>query len=58
VLKVERSAIEPAPRLSNEQSRLLARMANLGKQKRMVQLLDPDYLVGQEELGQLNSMEG
>jgi purine-binding chemotaxis protein CheW len=58
VLKVERSAIEPAPRLSNEQSRLLARMANLGKQKRMVQLLDPAYLVGQEELGQLTSMEG
>jgi purine-binding chemotaxis protein CheW len=58
VLKVERSAIEPAPRLSNEQSRLLARMANLGKQKRMVQLLDPAYLVGQEELGQLTAMEG
>jgi purine-binding chemotaxis protein CheW len=58
VLKVERSAIEPAPRLSNEQSRLLARMANLGKQKRMVQLLDPAYLVGQEELGQLTALEG
>ena len=56
VLKVERAAIEPAPRLSNEQSRLLARMANLGKQKRMVQLLDPAYLVGQEELGELGSM--
>jgi purine-binding chemotaxis protein CheW len=50
VLKVERAAIEPAPRLSSEQSRLLARMANLEKQKRMVQLLDPQHLVGRDEL--------
>jgi purine-binding chemotaxis protein CheW len=57
VLKVERAAIEPAPRLSNEQSRLLARMANLGKHKRMVQLLDPAYLVGDGELGELAGMQ-
>jgi purine-binding chemotaxis protein CheW len=53
VLKVERRAIEPAPRLSSEQSRLLARMANLEKSRRMVQLLDPQYLVGTGELAQL-----
>jgi purine-binding chemotaxis protein CheW len=58
VLKVERAAIEPAPRLSNEQSRLLARMANLGKQKRMVQLLDPAYLVAEGELGELAGLRG
>jgi len=57
VLKVERRAIEPAPRLSNEQSRLLARMANLEKQKRMVQLLDPRHLVEQAELGELAALE-
>lgn len=57
VLKVERAAIEPAPRLSNEQSRLLARMANLGKQKRMVQLLDPACLVGQDELDELSALK-
>lgn len=58
VLKVERRAIEPAPQLSHEQSRLLARMANLEKQKRMVQLLDPRYLVAEGELADLAEMRG
>jgi len=53
VLKVERRAIEPAPRLSGEQSRLLARMANLEKSKRMVQLLEPRHLVGDGDLAAL-----
>ncbi|MFC0253311.1 chemotaxis protein CheW [Massilia consociata] len=53
VLKVERRAIEPAPQLSHEQSRLLARMANLEKQKRMVQLLDPRHLVAEGDLARL-----
>jgi purine-binding chemotaxis protein CheW len=53
VLKVERRAIEPAPRLSGEQSLLLARMANLEKQKRMVQLLDPRHLVAEGDLARL-----
>lgn len=56
VLKVERRAIEPAPRLSSEQSRLLARMANLEKQKRMVQLLDPQHLVAEGDLVQLAAL--
>jgi purine-binding chemotaxis protein CheW len=45
VLRIHKSAIEAAPRLSNDQSRLLARMANLEKQKRMVQLIAPEHLV-------------
>jgi purine-binding chemotaxis protein CheW len=45
VLKIHKSTIEPAPRLSSEQGKLLARMANLEKQKRMVQLIVPDHLV-------------
>jgi len=45
VLKIARSAIESAPSLSGEQQRLLSRMANLGRQKRMVQLIDPRYLI-------------
>jgi purine-binding chemotaxis protein CheW len=53
VLKVERRAIEPAPCLSAEQSRLLARMANLEKQKRMIQLLDPRHLIAEGDLAQL-----
>ncbi|KFI08404.1 chemotaxis protein CheW [Massilia sp. BSC265] len=58
VLKVERRAIEPAPQLSQEQSRLLARMANLEQQKRMVQLLDPRYLVAEGDLASLAAVGG
>ncbi|MGV7210730.1 chemotaxis protein CheW [Oxalobacteraceae bacterium A2-2] len=53
VLKVERRAIEPAPQLSAEQSQLLARMANLEKQQRMVQLLEPRHLVSDGDLAGL-----
>jgi purine-binding chemotaxis protein CheW len=56
VLKVERRAIGPAPRLSSEQSRLLARMANLEKSKRMVQLLEPRHLVGEGDLAALAAL--
>jgi len=50
VLKVPRNAIESSPNLSAEQSTLLARMANLEKQKRMLQLIDPAHLLGESEL--------
>lgn len=50
VLKIPKSAIEAAPQLSKEQSLLLSRMANLEKQKRMVQLLDTPHLMGKQEL--------
>ncbi|MCV2361989.1 chemotaxis protein CheW [Paucibacter sp. DJ1R-11] len=50
VLKVPRRAIEAAPQLSDEQSTLLARMANLEKQKRMLQLIDPAYLLAAGDL--------
>lgn len=50
VLKVPRQAIEPAPRLSSEQATLLARMANLEKQKRMLQLIEPAHLLADGEL--------
>ena len=56
VLKIPRAAIEPAPQLSSEQSLLLSRMANLEKQKRMVQLLDPPHLMGKNELQELASV--
>jgi len=45
VLKVPKSAIEPAPHLSGDQNQVLARMANLEKQKRMVQLIEPKHLI-------------
>jgi len=56
VLKVPRQAIEPAPHLSSEQSTLLARMANLEKQKRMLQLIEPDHLLLDSDLSSLAGM--
>jgi purine-binding chemotaxis protein CheW len=58
VLRIPKSAIEPAPHLSADQSLLLSRMANLEKQKRMVQLLDPPYLMGKSELAELATVTG
>jgi purine-binding chemotaxis protein CheW len=58
VLKIPKSAIEPAPQLSKEQSLLLSRMANLEKQKRMVQLLDPPHLMEKQELAALAAVAG
>jgi len=58
VLRIPRAAIEPAPQLSAEQSRLLSRMANLEKQKRMVQLIDPPHLMGNKELVALAAVAG
>ncbi len=56
VLKIHKSAIEAAPRLSSEQGKLLARMANLEKQKRMVQLIAPAHLVADNERADLEEM--
>jgi len=56
VLKVPRAAIEPAPRLSSEQSTLLARMANLEKQQRMLQLIEPDFLLQSGDVAQMAEM--
>lgn len=53
VLKIHKAAIEPAPCLSAEQAKLLARMANLEKQKRMVQLIDPAQLIEAPDLDNL-----
>jgi purine-binding chemotaxis protein CheW len=53
VLKIPKAVIEPVPKLSSGQGQLLSRMANMEKQKRMVQLLDPAFLVGGEELANL-----
>jgi purine-binding chemotaxis protein CheW len=58
VLKIPKAAIEPAPQLSKDQSRLLSRMANLEKQKRMVQLIDPPHLMEQKELVALAGVTG
>lgn len=58
VLKIPKAVIEPSPKLSGEQGRLLSRMANMEKQKRMVQLLEPAHLVEGEELTTLAAVGG
>ncbi|MCG5500449.1 chemotaxis protein CheW [Ectothiorhodospira lacustris] len=49
VLKIPRAAIEPAPQLSVEQARLIARVANLEQHKRLIQLIDPSCLIAREQ---------
>ena len=56
VLKIPKAAIELAPVLSSEQGKLLSRMANMEKQKRMVQLIEPVHLVEGKELAELSSV--
>lgn len=56
VLRISKASIEPSPSLSGEQGRLLSRMANLERQKRMVQLLDPEHLVDKGDLPGIASM--
>lgn len=58
VLKIPRVVIEPSPQLSTGQGKLLSRMANMEKQKRMVQLLEPAYLVEGEDLESLAAVKG
>jgi len=58
VLKIPKAAIEASPQLSDQQSRLLSRMANLEKQKRMVQLIDPPHLMAKKELAALAKVIG
>ncbi|RIZ66202.1 MAG: purine-binding chemotaxis protein CheW [Methylococcales bacterium] len=57
VLRISKSVIEPSPQLSGEQGRLFSRMANMEKQKRMVQLIEPAHLVDSEDLTKLTSAE-
>ncbi len=56
VLKIHKSAIEPSPRLSGEQAKLLARMVNLERQGRLVQLIDPSQLMQGGELADLSEL--
>lgn len=53
VLKIPKLAIETAPQLSSEQAELIGRVANLEKQKRMIQLIEPSRLVAQGDLAGL-----
>jgi purine-binding chemotaxis protein CheW len=56
VLRIPRATIAPTPQLSGDQSKLLARMANLEQQNRLVQLIDPAHLVEAREWVDLAGM--
>ncbi|CAK0757988.1 purine-binding chemotaxis protein CheW [Gammaproteobacteria bacterium] len=58
VLKIPHKAIEPAPNLSSETTRLFRRVANLEKQKRMILLLDIDQLLATGESEALAQVRG
>jgi purine-binding chemotaxis protein CheW len=58
VLKIPRNAIGPTPALSEEQSRLISRVANLERQKRMILLIDVDHLLEQHEIGAIAEASG
>jgi len=55
VLRIHRSCIEATPRLSSDQGQLLARMANMEKHKRLVQLIDPAHLLEGDQLQELSN---
>lgn len=56
VLKIALVTVEAAPYLSSEQARLIGRVANLEKQKRLIQLIEPSHLVEGEDLQGLASL--
>ena len=56
LLKIPRAAIGPAPELSDEQVRLISRVANLGE--RMILIVDAPELLDRRELGLLRQMAG
>jgi len=53
VLKVPKSIIEESPRLSSEQSQIFSRVANMQKQKRIIQIIEPSSLLKESEISQL-----
>ncbi|MDR3514213.1 MAG: chemotaxis protein CheW [Azospirillaceae bacterium] len=50
VMRIPASVIGPSPALSDEQQRLIRRVANIEKHKRMILLLDVDQLLDVKEL--------
>lgn len=56
VLKISKNTIEPSPHLSNEQAQLISRVANLEKQKRLIQLIEPTRLIESRDLKGLEEL--
>ena len=56
VLKVEAGALQPTPRLSDYQKRVMAEMVKLPEQKRLVLVLQPDELVSEQEQDEIRQV--
>jgi purine-binding chemotaxis protein CheW len=56
VLRIARQDIEPAPALSDEQGRLITRVAKLDRDRRLVMLIDPSQLLGARELRAMETL--
>ncbi len=57
VLRIPRESIERAPAMSAEQQRLITRVAKLNGDKRLVMLIDPAQLLGQQETDALGALQ-
>ncbi len=55
VRRIPLSAIAPAPQLSEEQRRIIRKVANLEKEKRMILLLDVVQLLNAEEISDMRA---
>lgn len=50
VLKISHADIEAAPKMSGDQAELISRIANLSRDHRMIQLINPDSLVSADDV--------
>ncbi len=57
VLKIPKSVIQKSPELSAEQAKIFTRVANLEKQGRIIQIIEPKELLNKEELKKLEKTE-
>ena len=57
VLKIPKSVIQKSPELSAEQAKIFTRVANLEKQGRIIQIIEPKELLNKEELKELKKTE-
>ena len=57
VLKIPKSVIQKSPELSGEQLKIFTRVANLEKQGRIIQIIEPKELLNKEELRKLETKE-
>jgi purine-binding chemotaxis protein CheW len=56
VLRIPRQQVEAAPALSEEQSRLIRRVAKLDGGKRLVLLIEPEQMLGAPEARLVSEM--